>query len=61
MLLHLVDIGGAQIRGHSGGNLIRSLVSTGYIAVGFICIVYGYSHQEPYLRMAGIAVLSKGT
>lgn len=60
MLLHLVDFGGAQIRGYSGGSLIHSLVSAGYLAIGIICIVYGYSHQEQYLRTAGIAVLCVG-
>ncbi len=60
MLLHLVDIGGGQFRGYSGGSLIQSLVSAGYAAIGMIAIVYGYSHQQPYLRMAGIAVLCVG-
>ena len=60
MLLHLVDFGGAQIRAYSGRNLIRSLISAGYLAIGIIFIVYGYNHQQQYLRMAGIAVLSLG-
>jgi len=60
MLLHLAEIGGTEIRGYSGGSLIHSLVSAGYAAVGAIGIVYGYTYQEPYLRMAGIAVLSIG-
>jgi hypothetical protein len=60
MLLHLAEIGGAEIRGYSGGRLIHSLVSMGYAAIGTIAIVYGYTYQEPYLRMAGIAVLSIG-
>lgn len=60
MFLELVQIGSAEIRGYSRGNLIRALISAAYIAVGFICVVYGYSHQLPYLRMAGIAVLSFG-
>jgi hypothetical protein len=60
MLLHLVDFGGAQLHGYSGRSLIRSLISAGYLAIGIIFIVYGYSHQQQYLRMAGIAVLSLG-
>ncbi len=60
MLLHLVDIGGAQFRGFSGGTLSHSLVTAGYAAIGIIAIVFGYSHQQPTLRMAGIAVLCVG-
>ncbi len=60
MLLHLAEIGGTDIRGASGGGLIRSLVSAGYAAIGTVGIVYGYTYQEPYLRMAGIAVLAIG-
>jgi hypothetical protein len=59
MFLELVEIGSAGIR-RQGGGQIRALVSASYIAVGFICIVYGYSHEVDYLRMAGIAVLSLG-
>jgi hypothetical protein len=60
MLVDLVHIGSAEIRGYSGGSLTRALVSAAYLAVGLICIAYGFSHQLPYLRMAGIAVLSVG-
>ncbi len=60
MLLHLVDISGAQVRGHSGGDLIHALVAWGYAAIGVFCIVVGYTHQQPNLRMAGIAVLCVG-
>jgi hypothetical protein len=60
MFLELVQIGSAEIRGHSGGNFVRALVSAAYIAVGITCIVYGYSHQIAYLRLAGITVLSLG-
>ncbi len=60
MLLHLVDFGGAQIRDYSSRSLTHSLISAGYLAIGIIFIVYGYSHQQQYLRMAGIAVLSLG-
>lgn len=60
MILNLVQIGGAEIRGYSGASLARSLISASYLAIGVICIVYGYSHQLPYLRMAGVAVLSIG-
>jgi hypothetical protein len=60
MFLDLVHIGGAEIRGHSAGSLFRSLIASAYLAVGFICIVYSYSHQDPNLRIAGIAVLSLG-
>ena len=60
MLLHLVDFGGAQIRAHSGRSLIRSLITAGYLAIGIILLVYGYSEQQQTLRIAGIAVLSIG-
>ncbi|MEE8287400.1 MAG: hypothetical protein V3R72_11950 [Gammaproteobacteria bacterium] len=60
MLLHLVDFGGAQIRAYSGRSLIRSLVTAGYLAIGIIFLVYGYSEQQQILRIAGIAVLSIG-
>lgn len=60
MLLDLVRIGGADIRHYPTGTLIRTVVSAAYLAVGFICIVFGYSHQLPYLRMAGIVILSLG-
>ncbi len=60
MLLDLVHIGGAEIRGYSGGSLIRALIAAAYLAVGIICIFYSYSHGEPFLRLTGIAVLSLG-
>jgi hypothetical protein len=60
MFLDLVQIRGAEIRGFPSGGLIRALVSAAYVGVGFISIVYSYSHQLPYLRMAGIVVLSLG-
>jgi len=60
MLLDLAQIGTAEIRFHSSGNRFRVLVSASYVVIGFICIVYGYTHEEPYLRIAGIAVLSIG-
>jgi hypothetical protein len=60
MLLNLVNIGGIQIRGRSGGSLIRTLIASAYLVVGIICIFYSYSHQVPSLRLTGIAVLSLG-
>ena len=60
MLLNLVHIGGAEFRGHSGANLIRALIAAAYLVVGITCIIYSYSHQEPYLRLTGIAVLCLG-
>lgn len=60
MFTELVQIGGAEIRGYSGANLARALISAAYLAVGLFCIAFSYSHQLPYLRMAGIAVLSIG-
>jgi hypothetical protein len=60
MILDLVHIGGAGIRGHSGGTGIRSLIAAAYLTVGIICIVYGFSHQQPSLRLTGIAVLCLG-
>ena len=60
MFLDLVRIGGADIRHYPAGTLIRTVISSAYLAVGFICIVFSYSHQLPYLRMAGIAILSLG-
>lgn len=60
MFLDLARIGGIDIRSYPTGGLIRAVISAAYLGVGFICIVYGYSHQLPYLRMAGIATLSLG-
>ena len=60
MFLDLAQIGTAEFRFHSGGGRFRALVSASYLVIGFICIVYGITHQEPYLRIAGIAVLSIG-
>lgn len=60
MLLDLVQFSNAEFRFHAGGGRIRALVSASYIVIGFICIVYAYSHQIPYLRGAGIAVLLLG-
>ena len=60
MLLDLVHIGGAEIRGYSGGSLIRALIAAAYLAVGITCIFYSYSHQAPHLREIGIAVLVFG-
>ncbi len=60
MILDLVHIGGAGIRGHSGGTGIRSLIAAAYLAVGIICVIYGYSHQQPSLVLTGIAVLCLG-
>lgn len=60
MLLDLVQFGSADFRLQGGGGRFRALVSASYIVIGGFCIVYAYSHQVPYLRMAGIAVLSLG-
>jgi hypothetical protein len=60
MLVELAQIGGAEIRFYSGSGRLRALVSASYVLIGFMCIVYGYTHQLPYLRLAGIAVLSIG-
>jgi hypothetical protein len=60
MFMELVQIGGVEFRGYSGANLTRALISAAYLTVGVFCIAFGYSHQLPYLRMTGIAVLSVG-
>lgn len=60
MLLDLAHLGGAEIRFHAGDGRIRALVSASYVVIGLACIVYGFTHDLPYLRLAGIAVLSVG-
>ena len=60
MFLDLVQLGSSEIRLHAGGGRARVLVSASYIVLGLLCIVYAYSHQIPFLRAAGIAVLAIG-
>lgn len=60
MPLDLVQFTSAELRFHVGGGRVRALISASYIVIGAICIVYAYSHQLPYLRVAGIAVLLLG-
>ena len=60
MLLDLAQIGGAEIRFHAGGGRLRALISASYLVIGFVCIVYGFTHEIPYLRLAGVAVLCIG-
>ena len=60
MLVELARFGAPELRGPTVGSKIHSLISASYLFVGFICIVYSYSHQEPFLRMAGITVLAIG-
>ena len=60
MLLDLARINGTEFRANFSASTIRALISAAYLSVGFFSIVYGYSHQLPYLRATGIAVLSLG-
>jgi hypothetical protein len=60
MLLDLVNIGGSQFWSLSGVRPARALIAAAYLAIGIICIAYSYNHQEPGLRLAGIAVLCLG-
>jgi hypothetical protein len=60
MLLDLAHLGTAEFRFHAGGGRFRAFVAASYVVIGLGCIVYGYTHQVPYLRLAGILVLSLG-
>jgi len=60
MALDLVQFSTSGIHLHAGGRRARVVLSASYILIGIACIVYAYTHQVPYLRMAGIGVLSLG-
>jgi hypothetical protein len=60
MPVELAQIGNAEFRLYFGRGRLYVLISASYMVVGFICIGYGYTHQVPYLPIAGIAVLSIG-
>ena len=60
MFVELARYGALELRGITLGSKLHSLVSACYLIVGFLCIFYSYNHQQPYLRMTGIAVLSIG-
>ena len=60
MFLDLVQLGSSEIRLQAGGGRSRVLISASYMVIGILCIVYAYTHQVPFLRVAGIAVLALG-
>lgn len=60
MLLDLAHLGSAELRFQSVNGRFRALVSASYVVIGLVCIVYGFTHQMPYLRLAGIGVLTIG-
>lgn len=60
MFWDLLQVGKAEFHTYSGSKAIRALISAAYLTAGLFCIVYGYSHQLSYLRMAGITILSLG-
>lgn len=60
MFVELARFGTPELRGSTLSSKLHSLVSACYLFVGFLCIVFSYSHQVPLLRMTGIAVLSLG-
>jgi len=60
VFVELARYGALELRGITLGSKLHSLISACYLIVGFLCIFYSYSHQQPYLRMTGIAVLSIG-
>ncbi|MDX1432365.1 MAG: hypothetical protein R3286_07925 [Gammaproteobacteria bacterium] len=60
MFLDLVQLSSSEIRLQAGGGRARVLLSASYVVIGILCIVYAYSHQAPFLRVAGIGVLTLG-
>lgn len=60
MLLDLAQLGSVEFRFHASGGRFRAFVAASYLVIGLICIVYGYTHEAPNLRLAGIVVLSLG-
>lgn len=60
MLLKFLPLSGAEARFHLSSGRIRVLISAGYLLTGIFCIFYSYGDGGPYLRMAGILILSLG-
>lgn len=60
MLVELARFGSPELRGITIGSRIHSLIGASYLFIGLLCIVYSFSHQEPFLRTVGTGVLAIG-
>lgn len=60
MIAELARFAAPELRGPTLSSKLQALVSASYLFAGFLSIAYSYTHQEPFLRTAGITVLAVG-